>query len=154
MSRRTGPPPKPTELKLLEGNAGRRPLRGKAVGAIPVDIPPVPEQLGTAGREAWALYWTHGRAWLAMTDIPILTQLCEAHDEADRLAAMIREEGLTHLNDKTGRSFTHHAYNDLRGLRREIRELWSLCYMTPTDRGRASVKPADEDPLAQWAQGQ
>ncbi len=151
MSRPNGRPPKPTELKILEGNPGRRPLGGTAKGSIPADIPPAPDHLGAAGQAAWRLYWQHGRAWLAMTDVPILTQLCEAHDEADRIADVIRDEGLTHLNDETGRSFAHHLYNDLRGLRREIRELWSLCYMTPTDRGRANVKPAEVDPLAEWA---
>lgn len=151
MSRTTGPKPAPTELKLLRGNPGRRPLGDKVRGAIPDAIPKPPAHLGASGKAAWKLYWQHGRAWLAMTDVPILTQLCETHDEADRLADIIRREGLTHRNEETGRSFAHHLYNDLRGLRREIRELWSLCYMTPTDRGRASVKPTEVDPLAEWA---
>jgi len=150
MSRPNGRPPQPTELKILHGNPGRRPLGNKVRGAIPSDVPPPPPSLGAAGQAAWTLYWQHGRAWLAMTDIPILTQLCEAHDEAERLADRIREEGLTQVNEKTGRSFAHHLYNDLRGLRREIRELWSLCYMTPTDRGRANAKPTEVDPLSEW----
>ena len=153
MSRPNGRPPKPTELKVLEGNPGKRPLGDKVRGAIPSEVPPTPDHLGDAGRAAWSLYWSHGRAWLAMTDIPILTQLCEAHDEAERIAATIREEGLTHVSEKTGRSFIHQAYNELRGVRKEIRELWSLCYMTPTDRGRASVKPTEKDPLTEWMEG-
>jgi len=150
MSRTPGTKPAPTELKLLRGNPGRRPLGDKVRGDLPADVPPPPPSLGLAGQAAWALYWQHGRAWLAMTDIPILTQLCETHDEAERLAERIREEGLTAVNEKTGRSFAHHLYNDLRGLRREIRELWSLCYMTPTDRGRANAKPTEVDPLSEW----
>ena len=150
MSRTPGTKPAPTELKLLRGNPGRRPLGAKVRGDLPSDVPPYPETLGEVGRSEWDRYWTHGRAWLAHTDIAILTQLCEAQDEAARMRALILEEGLTSLNEKTGRSFAHHLYNDLRGLRREIRELWSLCYMTPTDRGRASVKPAEADPLAEW----
>ena len=154
MTRRTGRQPgrpaRPTELKVLEGNPGRRPLGDKVRGDIPTEIPDAPDHLGQAGSDAWTLYWTHGRAWLAATDIPLMTQLCEAHDEAQRLADTIREEGLTQLSDKTGRSFAHHLYNDLRGLRREIREMWSLAYMTPTDRGRASVKPLERDPLSEW----
>ena len=151
MSRTPGTKPQPTELKLLRGNPGRRPLGGKVRGDLPTDVPPFPDTLGEVGRQEWTRYWQHGRAWLAHTDIAILTQLCEAQDEAARLRAMILDEGLTHVNEKTGRSFTHHAYNDLRGLRREIRELWSLCYMTPTDRGRANAKPTEVDPLAEWA---
>jgi phage terminase small subunit len=149
MTRPPGTKPKPTELKVLQGNPGRRPLGEKARGDIPSEIPESPE-FGEAGRAAWNLYWKHGRAWLAMTDIPILTQLCRAHDEEARLLETLRAEGLIHTNDETGRSFTHHLYNDLRGLRREIRELWSLCYMTPTDRGRANVKPTELDPIEQW----
>lgn len=118
---------------------------------MPDGVPPVPAHLGEAGQKAWALYWQHGKAWLATTDIPILTQLCETHDEAERLAAIIREEGLTQVSENTGRSFAHHLYNDLRGVRKEIRELWSLCYMTPTDRARAQVKVEQVDPLTEWA---
>jgi P27 family predicted phage terminase small subunit len=152
MSRPNGRPPVPTELRVLRGHPSHSsPKTRGAKGEIPSAIPGAPDSLGTAGKAAWTLYWQHGRAWLAMTDIPILTQLCETHDEADRLASAIREEGLVHVNDKTGRSFAHHLYNDLRGLRREIRELWSLCYMTPTDRGRANAKPTEVDPLAEWA---
>lgn len=151
MSRTRGTKPVPTELKLLRGNPGRRPVGSAATGTIPAAVPEPPAHLGDTGRAAWALYWQHGRAWLAMTDIPILTQLCEAHDEAQVLVGVIRAEGLTHRNGETGRSFAHHLYNDLRGLRREIRELWSLCYLTPTDRGRANVRPATGvDPLDEW----
>ncbi|MBA3584888.1 MAG: hypothetical protein H0W36_10250, partial [Gemmatimonadetes bacterium] len=56
------------------------------------------------------------------------------------------------LSDTTERSFTHRLFNDLRGIDRDIRELWSLLYMTPTDRGRANVEPTKEDPLAAWEQ--
>lgn len=149
-----GRPSQPTELKLLRGNPGKRALGSRVRGEIPKAIPRVPHGLGPVGRGAWALYWKHGRPWLAMTDIPILTQLCEAHDEAAALTATIKAEGLTTLNEETGRSFAHHLYNDLRGLRREIRELWSLCYMTPTDRGRANAQPEIVDPLEQWEAAQ
>lgn len=151
MSRPTGRPAVPTELKVLRGNPGRRPLAGKARGEIPGSIPPPPDHLRDAGRREWDLYWTHGRVWLAYTDLPILTQLCEAQDEAFDLRAKIMAEGLTQVSKTTGRSFVHQSYNDLRGLRREIRELWQLTYMTPTDRGRANVKVDEADPFAEWA---
>ena len=153
MTRRPGPPPKPTELKLLEGNPGRRPLGKKARGALPTQVPSPPPSLGAAGKAAWDLYWQHGRPWLALTDIPILTQLCEAHDEEERLAAAVRDLGLIQVNKRSGKPHVHPLYNDLRGLRREMRELWSLCYMTPTDRGRANARPEVEDPLEAWEAG-
>jgi len=151
MSRPNGRPPKPTELKVLQGNPGKRPLANKVRGQIPASIPPAPSHLGHAGSEHWDLYWTHGRAWLASSDIPTITQLCEAHDEEERLRTTMQEEGFLVMSDKTGRSFTHHLYAELRGLRKEMRELWSLCYMTPTDRGRANVKVEEVDPLSEWA---
>jgi len=151
MSRIPGTKPAPTELKLLRGNPGRRPLGNRVRGDLPERVPPFPPSLGKVGRAEWTRYWEHGRAWLAHTDIAILTQLCEAQDEAADLRDRIFAEGFTQMNDKTGRSAAHHLYNDLRGLRREIRELWSLCYMTPTDRGRANVKVVETDPLAEWA---
>jgi hypothetical protein len=152
--RPNGRPPKPTELKLLEGNPGKRPLGDKAAGDIPATIPPYPPALREPGRRAWDQYWTHGRTWLAASDIQTLTQLCRLHDEESRLRRIIMREGLTHVVEATRRSSIHHLYNDLTGIRRQMRELWSLCYMTPTDRGRAQVKVPDVDPLDAWAAGE
>jgi P27 family predicted phage terminase small subunit len=151
MSRPNGRPPVPTELRVLRGHPSHSsPKTRGAKGDLPPAVPPFPPSLREAGQKEWTRYWQHGRAWLAYTDISILTQLCEAQDEAFDLRQRIIEEGLLQVSEKTGRSFTHHLYNDLRGLRKEIREMWSLCYMTPTDRGRANAKPTEADPLADW----
>jgi P27 family predicted phage terminase small subunit len=152
MSRPTGRPPKPTELKLLEGNPGGRPLSRKVLGMLPDDAPEAPAFLEAAGRDEWNRAWTYGRAWLAWTDIGVLTQLCRYVDRSATLWAQIEEEGLLQMGENTHRSFVHSLSAEARGLDSVIRDLWSLCYLTPTDRGRANVKPADDaDPLTKWA---
>ena len=48
-----GPLPKPTVLKLLEGNAGKRPL-DLAAGANPrIEIPSAPKHLGAEAKKEW-----------------------------------------------------------------------------------------------------
>ena len=47
-----GRKPKPTRLKLLEGNPGRRPLP-KDEPAPKAKIPPCPKHLGKVGRKEW-----------------------------------------------------------------------------------------------------
>lgn len=153
MTRPTGRPPKPTELKVLHGNPGRRPVGTPFRAEMPDGVPPPPAGLAKLGREYWVRYWTTGKAWLAMSDAPLIEMLCFAHEEAAAIKARIRREGLTHANEDTGRSFAHHLYNDLRGIRREIREMWSLAFMTPTDRARASVKTDERDDLDRWMEG-
>ena len=49
-----GPPPKPTHLRLLEGNPGRRPMNTFEPQPKPrVKTPPAPKYLGEIGKAEW-----------------------------------------------------------------------------------------------------
>jgi P27 family predicted phage terminase small subunit len=51
---RPGPPPKPTALKKLTGNPGKRPLnKREPVTATPSRMPPAPEHLDATAAEVW-----------------------------------------------------------------------------------------------------
>jgi P27 family predicted phage terminase small subunit len=136
---RPGPKPKPTELKRLTGNPGKRRPPTRITVLPPTDAPPPPPQLAEAGREAWATYWTHGRAWLAPTDRPIITRLCELLDVRAEIAARMASEGLLQVSEDTGRSFGHRLLNDWRGLNRDIAELEDRCGLNPAERSRLGV---------------
>jgi P27 family predicted phage terminase small subunit len=50
---RSGPPPKPTALRILEGNPSRRPLNLEREPRPAAAIPPCPRQLGKLARKEW-----------------------------------------------------------------------------------------------------
>lgn len=49
---RRGPPPKPTKLKLLAGNPGKRPLNAHEPDPA-VEVPEIPAHLTAAARQEW-----------------------------------------------------------------------------------------------------
>lgn len=154
MSRPNGRPPTPTELKVLRGNPGRRPIADAPRGAIPAAIPAPPASLGDAGLRAWQLYWEYGRAWLAMTDLPHVERLCFLLDQADEMERVIRNEGLVFLSPRTKRSSPHYLLNNLLGLYKLISELESSCGFTPSDRARMKAAPKEVDALDRWMAGE
>jgi hypothetical protein len=153
-TKKPGPRPEPVELKLLKGNPGRRPLPSGSVAEKPLDTPEPPAYLGPAGRDAWNIYWTHGKPWLAYTDIPLIRRICRLIDRAEAIEAAVDAEGLMHLNGETGRSAVHHSFNTVLGLYSRIADLEASAGFNPSERGRMNLKPATVDPLAEWqAQG-
>lgn len=93
--RANGRPPDAPELRLLKGNPQKRAMEAPIDTPKPDGIPPYPRQLRAAGKRAWDLYWTYGKVWLAHTDIPTITELCQLHDEEAILRARIEKEGWT-----------------------------------------------------------
>lgn len=145
MTRRLpGPRPQPSELALLRGNPGKRAIPKPVPVAKPSTTPPVPVTLDSPGRAAWDLYWRYGSAWLAYTDIPMVTRLCEMVDDATAMRATIREEGLMHRNPRTKRSAAHFGLSQLLGVYKAIADLESAAGFTPTDRSRLKVDAPDE----------
>ncbi len=68
---RRGPPPKPTKLKLLSGNAGKRPLNPNEPEPE-VEIPEIPEHLGEEARREWERISTD------LADVGLLTRIDRA----------------------------------------------------------------------------
>lgn len=151
--KRPGPPTQPTELKLLNGNPGKRKLPDSPPGVKPRTIPPEPVGLGPTGKAAWLLYWTHGRAWLALTDLPHVARLCRLMDAAATMEAAIAAEGMLIVNAKTKRSAAHFLLSQLLGMYNTIGDLESSCGFTPTDRARMKVTTDESDELDRWQAG-
>jgi P27 family predicted phage terminase small subunit len=141
-----GRPALPTALKVLRGTDRDHPApKGKTPAAVP-DAP----DLGLAGRDAWELYWTNGRPWLAETDRPVLERLCRLIDDAAAMRATIEAEGLTHVNARTKRSAVSALYNSLLGVGKQIASLEAACGFTPADRARLRFAAPEEDELQRW----
>ena len=78
-----GPQPKPTALKVFEGNRLRNPSDRSAEPIPPTTpLPQPPEWLGVDGQAAWARMGPPLQAVGCLTDadLDLFAQWCEAHD--------------------------------------------------------------------------
>ena len=91
-------PPKPLEVRVKEGNPGKRPLPHLvAVGSAPVRVPAAPSSLKQSGKRTWKLMWENGRAWLGPSDEIVVRLACEQVDELvslRRAAAQVKKPEL------------------------------------------------------------
>ena len=79
-------PPKPLEVRVKEGNPGKRPLPHLvAVGPAPVRVPAAPSSLKQSGKRTWAQLWENGRLWLGKSDEAAVRLACEQADEVTAL---------------------------------------------------------------------
>ena len=152
MSRSPGRPPEQPAMKVLTGNPGKRPIPDSPRGEKPDALPDPPSKLRVAGKRAWALYWRHGRMWLAYTDIPAVSRICRLHDIAATIEAKIEREHWTHQNPETKRSFVHPMLNNLLGVFKAIADLESALGFNPRDRARLKAEAEGPvDPLDAWS---
>lgn len=100
----TGPPPKPTALKLLQGNPGRRPINDKEPmpdTATPDEEPPIP--LGDEARQIW-------RAMVPMmTKIGLLT-VCDTRLLARYCDLFVRWIKARDFIDQKGETYIKYEY--------------------------------------------
>ena len=126
-----GRPPKPTELKRMLGNPGKRPLPETSnIVLLPAvnEIPEPNRPLFKFGRELWDRVWTMGHTWLSYsTDIDLLLIVCEQLDERAKLRTKVWNDG--RLDERKA----------LRSLEKQIVENLSLLGFTPTDRSRLGI---------------
>jgi phage terminase small subunit len=76
-----GPPPTPTHLKLLRGNAGKRSIRPGPMPEIPPEVPAPPSFLLPAAKDEW---WRlsgelHVFGLLSNLDVHVLVAYCQSY---------------------------------------------------------------------------
>lgn len=150
---RPGPQPKPLELKVLEGNPGRRPLGDVPSAEKPVGLPSAPDGLATAGQAAWARYWRGGSAWLSLGDYDAIWRACKLIDRAAAIETAIDAEGFLVVNRRTKRSAVHAAFNNLLGVYRAIADLETAAGLPATERSRIRAEKHDGDEIDRWMAG-
>jgi P27 family predicted phage terminase small subunit len=96
-----GRKPKPTNLKILQGNAGRRPLNKTDISVEVLEkAPECPEWIGRHGAEVWARVadWLVGSKILAESDTHNLEAFCSAYQNYRDASEHIRLHGLVITN--------------------------------------------------------
>jgi P27 family predicted phage terminase small subunit len=142
--RPNGRPPKPTEVKRILGNPGKRPLpEAPTVGeGLPAaDRIPQAPALGQDGLALWNQVWSAGQKWLSTTsDYSMTVMLCQAHDEAEQIRRALAVGEIRRFYVlPNGQQVTHPMVNQLKDLRTQITAWLSSLGFSPTDRARLGL---------------
>src|SRR5262249_48076971 len=144
-----GRPPKPTRLRILEGNRGRRPLN-QHEPRPPVGVPKMPRWLGKGAQQEWrrGTKLLKPLGLLTLADGMALALYCVAVEQLQWAEATLAQEGRTIVTPK-GCTVPHPAISIGRGAAEQVRKLGALFGLDPSSRSRLSVpEPADaEDPF-------
>lgn len=139
ISRTSGNPPTPLEVRRRTGNPSKRPMPDPStLTMLPgAAEPPEPMRpLGRAGRELWDRVWMAGAVWLARDiDSETLLITCEQMDERQQLRGKV-------LNQDDWR-----ARQGLRALDAQILGGLGAMGFNPTDRARLAVAEVVQSPL-------
>jgi P27 family predicted phage terminase small subunit len=128
----------PNERKRKLGNPGKRalPVVAEVADAVPLENP-APLHLKAEGRKLWERV-TYGAHWLAESDTPTLTLLCEKYDRRAQFLADLARTDAVLFTDK-GYAYPNPLVGMLSTIENEIARLFSALGLTPTDRTRMGV---------------
>jgi hypothetical protein len=125
-------PPKPVELKALQGNPGRRPIFENEVVAVDFGAASVPPDLGPSGSSLWETVYEAGELWVSSrTDVHLVEQVCR---QMDRVAGL-RELWLADPSDRG-------VNTSLLETEKAVQSGLSLLGFTPADRTRLGLVSA------------
>lgn len=149
-----GPKPKPTALRVFEGDPGR--LLGKRDGEpVPAsgDAAPVaPDWLGAIGKAVWSRYapQVHALRLLTGVDLEHFAQYCAAHDHYHAADAEVRKLGQL-VTGAGGGLVGNPAVRQRRDAQQAIRQLGSDFGLNPAARVGLKVGGhTKSNPLAEF----
>jgi P27 family predicted phage terminase small subunit len=146
----SGPPPKPAELRLIEGNPSKRPIP-RSMKCRPLVNKKPPTILGRAGRAEWKRVMDtvgHVPGLIQEQDRPALTALCLTWEQYLTASEIVQKAGV--LIKSQGRqaerpnAVRNPAIVIARDCLTNLLALWARFGMTPSDRSRLEA-PKDDD---------
>ena len=141
-----GRKPKPTELKILEGNPGKRALPAGEPKPQPV-APTMPRGLPPLARKFWREHAPKLEALGILTEVdgPAFAMAALHYALAREAAQAIKDEGLVGV-DINGLKRKHPLLQVLRDNSGAFRQWCAEFGLTPSSRSRLSIpEPAEED---------
>lgn len=143
-----GRKPKPTALRIFEGNPGKRPLpKGSPTPARPAAVPDPPAHLDAKAIEFWTKYAPQlfELDLLSALDVEALGLAAAAWSEYVHAAEVLKQHGL--LVKSEGGNFYQHPYVAIRNKAEERLRYWFAEYgFTPSSRTRLKTG-ADKSPV-------
>lgn len=144
-----GRKPKPTAVKLLEGNPGKRKLN-KMEPTPEVAIPECPNHLHGAARTEWhrLVVELQHLGMISRLDRAALAICCTAWADYVKACNKLEKEGEVMISDKGG-----YYQNPWVGIKKrsmeQIQKFYTEFGMTPSSRSRVKLdKPSEEDEMA------
>ena len=127
-----GRPAKPLELRVKQGNPGKRPIpQMTTVGSASGKAPPVPATLKAAGRKRWAQIWEAAAVWLGPSDAPAVELACTLEDDI----AMLRRT----MNGNKRQEMKLQWYWAVARAKKELLTAYSQLGLTPTARAKLGL---------------
>lgn len=125
-------PPKPVELKALQGNPGRRPIHETEVVDVVFGAAVAPDGLGPSGLSLWHTVYEAGELWVSSrTDFHMVEQVCRQMDRVAELRELW-------ISDPADRSLN----TTLLETEKAVQSGLSLLGFTPADRTRLGLVSA------------
>jgi len=146
MSRIYGPPPKPTALKLLEGNPGHQKLNMEEPKCAEIAPVQPPEWLDVIGQ------YEYQRVWPLLTEMGLLSAVdvgafeayCDAYSTMVRMAIVCNELGSTYVTDQGQVRARPEATLKIQAAN-AVRQFSQEFGLTPSARGRMSIKSEEKE---------
>ena len=136
---RRGPAPKPTELKKLAGNPGRRPLN-RNEAHIPRKLPRCPSHLSDEGKREWRriVGYLYDAGLLTAVDAQALAMYCETVALWIEATRQVNASGLVGKT-KNGNIIQNPYLSIANGAKREALRFMQEFGLTPASRARIVV---------------
>lgn len=147
---RSGPAPKPTNLRIIEGNPGKLSLNKREPKPVPTK-PSAPKFLSPAAKYEWRRVATelHRLGLLTGIDRATLAAYCQAYADWKAAVEFIKEHGSVYkVLDSKERVVAVKPYPQVviaRNASEQIRKLAAEFGMTPAARSRISLPEDLED---------
>ncbi len=145
-----GPPRKPTSLKLVQGNPGKRALSKKEPQPSR-GIPGCPDWLSPRAKEAWAKFGAEldEMAVLTLADRGVMELIVVTYDEwrtAIEDCERLGERTYETTTEGGGRMFrTYPEFAAAADAGKRLRGLLTDCGLTPSARSKVQTRPGAED---------
>ena len=142
-----GPAPKPTVVKMLQGNPGKRALPKGEPKPGAGRLPSAPRWLSDEAKREWKRIAPrlHAVGLLTEVDGTALGLLCEAFAQYVTAKAVVDREGMLLMSEK-GNAYQHPAAGLMTQARGELMKWAREFGMTPAARSRISVQAAEDAP--------
>lgn len=133
-----GRKPKPSHLKVVTGNPGRRPMN-EDEPKPKIQIPDPPPHLSADAKKAWpqVAQWLFGMRVLTIVDAIALERLCETYAELLRAQRKLKRGEYQKVVTKTGTKLERHpAVAMVQDADRRLRAWLTEFGLTPSSRSR------------------
>jgi P27 family predicted phage terminase small subunit len=103
------------------------------------EAPPLPEHLGTAGREVWSVFWAERLKTISAAEVHIVQRYAEMIDRRDELVKALKNLGWSVQGSRPGMLVRRAEVDVLMALETELRQMERVLGLGPQPRARLQI---------------